>query len=157
MMSNNEPDYKDNLYFAPTGDMSKLNECNDGKRGSDVLVTTLEKCQRIVRENVELKSKLEHAEKMRDLSAEYIDRLDKELENTLSRAIRAENKISRVNLNKDAVIGVLHDVEEWLSGMVSVMNNECADHNKSLPIGNFEQVFKAHAASLSDLIKRIEE
>lgn len=150
-------DYENNLFFEPTGDMSKLNDCNDGKRGSDVLVTTLEKCQKIVHENVELKSKLAHSEKMRGLSAEYIDRLDKELENTLSRAIRAENKLSRVSLNKDAVIGVLNDVEEWLSGMVGVMNNESAEHNRKLPIGNFEHVFKAHAAPLSDLIKRIKE
>lgn len=27
-------DYENNLFFPPTGDMSKLNDCNDGKRGS---------------------------------------------------------------------------------------------------------------------------
>ena len=51
-------DYENNLFFEPTGDMSKLNDCNDGKRGSDVLVTTLEKCQKIVAKNVELEKKL---------------------------------------------------------------------------------------------------
>lgn len=56
-MSNNAPDY-DNLYFEPIGDMSKLNDCNDGKRGSDVLMLTLEKCQKIVARNVELEKKL---------------------------------------------------------------------------------------------------
>lgn len=60
-MSNNAPDY-DNLYFEPIGDMSKLNECNDGKRGSDVLMLTLEKCQKIVARNVELEKKLKIAE-----------------------------------------------------------------------------------------------
>lgn len=56
-------DYENNLFFPPVGDMSKLNDCNDGKRGSDVLVTTLEKCQKIVHENVELEDKLEIATK----------------------------------------------------------------------------------------------
>ena len=32
----------------------------------------------------------------------------------------------------------LKDCYEWLSGMVETMNNEHAEHNKSLPIGNFE-------------------
>lgn len=54
-------DYENNLFFPPTGDMSKLNDCNDGKRGSDVLMTTLEKCQKIVAKNVELEKKLEIA------------------------------------------------------------------------------------------------
>lgn len=55
-MSNNEPDY-DNLAFDP----SALNPCNDGKRGSDVLMTTLMKCQAIVAKNVELEKKLKIA------------------------------------------------------------------------------------------------
>ena len=63
-------DYENNLFFPPVGDMSKLNDCNDGKRGSDVLVTTLEKCQKIVHENVELKNKLEIARKALE---EYAD------------------------------------------------------------------------------------
>lgn len=56
-MSNNAPDY-DNLYFGPVGDMSKLNECNDSKRGTDAFMLTLEKCQKIVAKNVELEKKL---------------------------------------------------------------------------------------------------
>lgn len=39
-------------------DMSKLNDCNDGKRGNDELMLTFEKCQKIVAENVELERKL---------------------------------------------------------------------------------------------------
>lgn len=35
----------DNLFFEPIGDMSKLNDCNDGKRGSDVLVSAVDKCK----------------------------------------------------------------------------------------------------------------
>lgn len=58
-MSNNAPDYTDNLAFEP----ATLNPCNDGERGSDVLMTTLEKCQAIVAKNVELEKKLEIAVK----------------------------------------------------------------------------------------------
>lgn len=39
-------------------DMASLNDCNDGKRGSDVLMLTLEKCQKIIAKNVELEKKL---------------------------------------------------------------------------------------------------
>lgn len=54
-------DYENNLFFPPLGDMSKLNDCNDGKRGTDVLMLTLEKCQKIIAKNVELEKKLEIA------------------------------------------------------------------------------------------------
>ena len=56
-------DYENNLFFPPVGDMSKLNDCNGGKRRSDVLVSTLEKFQKIIKENVELENKLEIAKK----------------------------------------------------------------------------------------------
>lgn len=45
-MSNNAPDY-DNLYFEPIGDMSSLNDCNEGKRQSDVLIKAIEKCEKL--------------------------------------------------------------------------------------------------------------
>ena len=54
IMSNNTPDYTDNLAFDP----AVLNPCNEGKRSSDVLTATLEKCQAIVAKNVELEKKL---------------------------------------------------------------------------------------------------
>lgn len=40
-------DYENNLFFEPIGDMSKLNDCNDGKRGSDVLVSAIKKCEKL--------------------------------------------------------------------------------------------------------------
>ena len=43
-MSNNAPDY-DNLYFEPIGDMSSLNDCNEGKRQTDVLIFAIERCE----------------------------------------------------------------------------------------------------------------
>ena len=40
-------DYENNLFFPPVGDMSKLNDCNDGKRSVDVLVSAVEKCKEL--------------------------------------------------------------------------------------------------------------
>lgn len=118
---------------------------------ADVLIKDMKK----IREEESTKKKLEHSEKMRDYSAGYIQRLEKQLEDTLLRAIQAENKLSRENLKKDAVVEVLRGIELWMKGMVGAMSNECSEHNKSVPIGNFEEIFKAHADTLEDLIKRI--
>lgn len=127
-MSNNAPDY-DNLYFEPIGDMSKLNDCNDGKRGSDVLLSAVDKCK-------DLEEKLAHSEKMRDLNAEYVVKLEEKL--------RIAEKVAS-------------DVELWLNGMVGAMNNESSAHNKRLPIGNFESAFKSNADALGALINKIKE
>ena len=62
----------DNLYFEPIVDISKLNDCNDGKRGSDVLVSAVDKCK-------DLEEKLAQSEKMRDLQAEYVCKLEEKL------------------------------------------------------------------------------
>lgn len=122
-------DYENNLFFEPIGDMSKLNDCNDGKRSVDVLVSAVDKCK-------DLEEKLARSEKMRDLQAEYACKLERKLK---------------------IIDDVISDVEMWFSGMVETLNNECAEHNKSVPVGNFEQVFRAYANSLSDLRKRIKE
>lgn len=65
-------DYENNLFFEPIGDMSKLNDCNDGKRSVDVLVSAVDKCK-------DLEEKLANAEKMRDLQAEYVAKLEEKL------------------------------------------------------------------------------
>ena len=52
--------------------MASLNDCNDGKRGSDVLMLTLEKCQKIVAKNVELEKKLEIAKEALEFVVETI-------------------------------------------------------------------------------------
>lgn len=102
-------------------------------------------------------TKLEHSEKMRDLSAEYIQRLEKQLERTLSRAIQAENKLSREKLNKEACLSLLLDIDNWFMGVLGALNNESSEHNKSLPIGNFEQAFKYEHTTIEQLVKKIKE
>lgn len=129
-------DYENNLFFEPIGDMSKLNDCNEGKRGSDVLLLALEKCQKIANEYVDMKRNLAHSEKMRDLNAEYVVKLEEKL--------RIAEKVAS-------------DVELWLNGMVGAMNNESSEHNKRLPIGNFESAFKSNADALGALINKIKE
>ena len=39
-------------------DMININDYNDGKRGADALMLTLEKCQKIISKNVELEKNL---------------------------------------------------------------------------------------------------
>ena len=70
-------DYANNLFFSSVGDMSKLNDCNDGKRGSDVLVSAVDKCK-------DLEEKLAHSEKMRDLQAEYVCKLEEKLKKAIN-------------------------------------------------------------------------
>lgn len=80
-------DYENNLFFEPIGDMSKLNDCNDGKRGSDVLLSTVDKCK-------DLEEKLANSEKMRDLQAEYACKLEKKLKlatNTIEQVLKEPN------------------------------------------------------------------
>lgn len=54
-------DYENNLFFEPIGDMSKLNDCNDGKRGSDVLVSAVDKCKDLEEKLTEIKKLCERA------------------------------------------------------------------------------------------------
>ena len=84
----------------------------------------------------ELKAKVAHLEKMRDITAEYVYKLEEKLR---------------------IVDEVLDDVETWFLGMVGTLNNECAEQNKSIPVGKFERTFKAYAYSLADLREKIEE
>ena len=54
-------DYENNLFFPPVGDMSKLNDCNDGKRGSDVLVSAVDKCKELEEKLTEIKKLCEQS------------------------------------------------------------------------------------------------
>lgn len=54
-------DYENNLFFEPIGDMSKLNDCNDGKRGSDVLLSAVEKCKELEEKLTEIKKLCEQS------------------------------------------------------------------------------------------------
>ena len=50
----NAPDYKDNLVFAP----KSADDLNKQERQSDVLISTIERCERLEAENKELKTRL---------------------------------------------------------------------------------------------------
>lgn len=77
--------------------MASLNDCNDGKRGSDVLMLTLEKCQKIVAKNVELEKKLEIAKEALEFVVETIpaDKWigERDLESCYRKAEQALTKI----------------------------------------------------------------
>jgi hypothetical protein len=55
-MSNNTPDYVDNLVFAPTS----ADDLNEQKRQSEVLISALEKCEKLEKQ---LKIAIEGLEK----------------------------------------------------------------------------------------------
>lgn len=66
-------------------------------------------------------------------------------------------KVKKLEDKLKIAYDVISDVEFWLNGMVGAMNNECAEHNKKQPVGNFEYAFKSYADSLRDLNKKIKE
>ena len=45
-MSNNSPDYEDNLVFPPQ-EIKSQHELSEQGRQSDVLISTIEKCERL--------------------------------------------------------------------------------------------------------------
>lgn len=54
-------DYENNLFFEAIGDMSKLNDCNEGKRGSDVLLSAVDKCKELEEKLKEIKKLCEQS------------------------------------------------------------------------------------------------
>lgn len=48
----------------------------------------------------------------------------------------------------------LNDVNDWFIGMIGVMNNEEAQHNKSVPVGNFEHAIKTHIQNIDKVLKQ---
>ena len=165
MMSNNAPDYKDNLAFDPNKMQEYKHEYVHYEfdiRGEKFHLMDDEAYNGALLESFNEgvnhgEKELKHSEKMRDLSAEYIQRLEERLESTLSRAIQAENKLSREKLNKDAMVKVLQEVTFWLRSMVSVRCGRYSQCIESNPADKFEQLFLAKADSLDDLIKNIKE
>lgn len=158
-MSNNAPDYVENLAFEPKKRLEdkSISEILSDLEKRMIIADVLIKDMKKIREEESTKKKLEHSEKMRDNSAEYIQRLEEKLESTLSRAIQAENKLSREKMNKEACLSLLLKIDDWFVGMLETMNNECSEHNKSLPIGNFEQALKYEHSTIEQLVKNIKE
>lgn len=52
-------------------------------------------------------------------------------------AEKAESEIKTMKKVKDS-LDALDECYEWLLGMIEVLNNTEAEHNRSLPVGNFE-------------------
>ena len=57
----------------------------------------------------------------------------------------------------DTAVKELEKVELWFSGMVGTLNNEYAEHNKSVPVGNFENALKQYAESINTALNQIKE
>ena len=59
--------------------------------------------------------------------------------NTLKQALAA---LDEEQVRSDKLENALTLCRNWLADMVGVMNNESAEHNKKLPVGNFERAMK---------------
>lgn len=161
-MSNNAPDYAENLAFEPNKMQEYKHEYIHYEfdiRGEKFHLMDDEEYHGSILEgfNDGVNHAEKESEKMRDLQAQYACKLEEKLESTLSRAIQAENKLSREKMNKEACLSLLLKIDDWFVGMLETMNNECSEHNKSLPIGNFEQAFKYEHSTIEQLVKNIKE
>ena len=82
-MSNNAPDYEDNLVFPPQ-EIKSQHELSEQGRQSDVLIKAIEKCEKLEKEIIALK---------KEYKAEC-NRAD-ELEDSLQTSWRNESKLKK--------------------------------------------------------------
>lgn len=94
---------------------------------------------------------------------EYQDRIGSQHELTTPGNRKSDVVISAIEkcekLEKQLGIAfeLLKNIEAWFTGLVGTLNNECAEHNKSVPVGNFEYAFRQHAESINKALKQIKE
>ena len=65
-------------------------------------------------------------------------------------AIEAQQWITKID-------EVLKNIEAWFTGLVGTLNNECAEHNKNVPVGGFESAFKQHAERINTALDKIKD
>lgn len=69
--------------------------------------------------------------------------------NTLKQALAA---LDEEQVRSDKLENALTLCWNWLADMVGVMNNESAEHNKKLPVGNFERAMKDLLQTINEVI-----
>lgn len=69
--------------------------------------------------------------------------------NTLKQALAA---LDEEQVRSDKLENALTLCRNWLADMVGVMNNENAEHNKKLPVGNFERAMKDLLQTINEVI-----
>lgn len=101
-MSNNEPDYEDNLVFPPQ-EIKSQHELSERGRQSDVLITAIERCEKLEEEIIALKKEYQaecnRADELED-SLQTSWRNESKLKKQLEIAVNALEKIGKVNTNR---------------------------------------------------------
>ena len=69
--------------------------------------------------------------------------------NTLKQALAA---LDEEQVRSDKLENALTLCRNWLADMVGIMNNESAEHNKKLPVGNFERAMKDLLQTINEVI-----
>lgn len=76
----------------------------------------------------------------------------RDLENKLRHD--SDNKNWQLRTENTQLKELLKECELWFTGMVGNMNDKnVGEHNRSLPIGNFEYVFKVFSQKINEVLK----
>lgn len=101
-MSEDKPDYKDDIAFVPQGDQSDARVVFHTDRTTSTI--------------------------------KLIDILEQ---------IKTENKQLKE---------LLQELNVWFFGMIGSMNNEYSEHNRNIPVGNFEYAMRIYADKITEVL-----
>lgn len=103
---------------------------------------------KLVEQNAQLKEQINHL--LKTQARQFVD--NQKLQ------VKAEKAKDVVNIDTARQIKqlkeLLKECELWFTGMVGNMNDKnVGEHNKSVPIGNFEHIFKVFSQKINEVLK----
>ena len=110
--------------------------------------STLNRSMVLQAENEQLKKQINHL--LRTQARQFVD--NQKLQ------VKAEKAKDVVNIDTARQIKqlkeLLKECELWFTGVVGNMNDKnFGEHNKSVPIGNFEYIFKVFSQKINEVLK----
>lgn len=162
-MTNNTPDYEDNLYFDTQN--TKKDLCITVEK--QVWESTLHRSMVLQAENAQLKEyeRIVTSYNMKpidyDIACETVNKLfddNKRLKHDVgnlgykikNQQHEIDNRLKEIEKLKE----LLKESELWFTGIVGNMNDKnVGEHNKSVPIGNFEHIFKEFSQKINEVLK----
>lgn len=111
-------------------------------------VPSFEEWQAKLEQNAQLKEQINHL--LKTQARQFVD--NQKLQ------VKAEKAKDVVNIDTARQIKqlkeLLKECELWFTGMVGNMNDKnVGEHNKSVPIGNFEYIFKEFSQKINEVLK----